>query len=158
MLESFNRKYLDEKADRYFAVSDPVEIEIDGLPEKVEELLHPDHPERGKRIIPVSKKVYVSKEDFQRYKGKKVRLVGLCNITLKKKCKNEGTQIVREIPKIHWVSEPNVRIKVLMNNGRVLEMIAEPDIAKAGEYAQLVRFGFVKLESKEEMSFIFTHR
>jgi len=157
-LESFNRKHLDEKADRYFAVLEPVEIEVEGLPEKVEELLHPDHPERGKRLIPLGKKVYVSKEDFQRYRGKKVRLIGLCNITLEEKCRNEGVQIIHEIPKIQWVSEPNVKIKVLMDDGRILEMVAEPEIVKVKEYAQLVRFGFVKLESREGMSFVFTHR
>jgi len=158
MLESFNRKHLDDKADRYFAVLDPVEIEVDGLPEKAEELLHPDHPERGKRIIPVSGRVYVERGDFERYKGKKIRLIGLCNLTLEKKCKNEGVEVIHEIPKIHWVSEPNVRIRVLMNDGKMVEMMAEPDIVRVRDYAQLVRFGFVKLESKDEMSFIFTHR
>jgi glutamyl-tRNA synthetase len=157
MLESFNRKHLDKKANRFFAVLDPVEIEIDGLPEKVEESLHPEYPERGKRTIPVGKVVYISRNDFEKYKGKKIRLIGLCNVILKKKCKNEGNEILHEMPKIHWVSEPNVKIKVLMNDGKIVEMIAEPDIKKVEGWAQLIRFGFVKLESKEKMLFVFTH-
>jgi glutamyl-tRNA synthetase len=157
MLESFNRKHLDKIANRFFAVLEPIGIEIDGLPQKVEELFHPDYPERGKRIISLGKKVYVSRNDFERYKGKKVRLIGLCNVVLDRKCKNEGDKIVHEMPKIHWVSEPNVKIKVLMNDGKTIEMIAEPDIKKVEDFAQLVRFGFVKLESKEDMFFVFTH-
>ncbi|MFH8080324.1 MAG: glutamate--tRNA ligase [Candidatus Aenigmatarchaeota archaeon] len=159
MLESFNRKHVDKIANRYFAVVNPVPIEIIGnLPKIVEEPLHPDYPERGKRKIEVGKNIYISREDYDRFFGKTVRLIGLCNVKLSKKAVYEGNEIIQDMPKIQWVSEPFERIKILMNDGNIVNMIAEPEIKICEEFVQFIRIGFAKLISREDMFFCFTHK
>ncbi|MEM0473386.1 MAG: glutamate--tRNA ligase family protein, partial [Candidatus Aenigmatarchaeota archaeon] len=159
ILESFNRKHLDKIANRYFAVVDPVEIEINNDIKQISEPLHPDFPERGKRIINVSEKIYISKSDYDKFFGKTVRLIGLCNIKLSKKPEYAGNKIEQNIPKIQWVSEDNAKIKVVMNDGITKDLLAEKDILKVkqDEYVQFVRFGFARLDDKEKMLFYYTH-
>ncbi|MCX8179646.1 MAG: glutamate--tRNA ligase [Candidatus Aenigmarchaeota archaeon] len=158
MLESFNRKHVDKIANRYFAVVNPVELIVKGLPPFVEEFLHPDFPERGKRKIMVSEKIYISKEDYEKFFGKTIRLIGLCNIKLDEEIKYAGNEIIADMPKINWVSEPNVRIKILMNDGSIIEALAEPEIRTCSEFVQFVRFGFARLDDREKMLFYYTHK
>src|SRR5439155_732582 len=79
-----NRKLIDKDANRYFFVPDPVAVEIDGLPpiERVKAPLHPDFPGRGVRAIPAGPKVQVAREDFEKFRGKEVRLKDFCNVVL----------------------------------------------------------------------------
>lgn len=163
MLESFNRRFVDAEANRYFVVFDPVEISIENAPEitYIEELLHPDYPERGKRIIPVNtKRIFISKDDFEKFKGKEVRLIGLFNIIMNKNAKYKGKEVFMEMPKIQWVSENNIKIKIIMNNGVIKEVIAEPGISKLKEndIIQMIRVGFSRLDSVKDMLFFFTHK
>ncbi|MEM5799666.1 MAG: glutamate--tRNA ligase [Candidatus Aenigmatarchaeota archaeon] len=158
MLESFNRKYLDQKANRYFAVINPIKIEINGLTNEVEELLHPDFPERGKRKIMVSKNIYIEKSDYEKYFGRVVRLIGLGNIKLNKNPEYTGNEVLQHMPKIQWVSEPFVKIKIMMNDGKIVDAIAEPKIKDCNDHVQFVRLGFAKLDSRKDMLFYFTHR
>jgi len=158
MLESFNRKHIDQKANRYFAVIDPVRIEVDGLAGEVEEPLHPDYPERGRRKIKVGRSIYISKADYEKYFGSIVRLIGLGNIKLERNASYQGNEILQDMPKIQWVSEPFVKIKIMMNDGKIIEALAEESIRSCGEYVQLVRIGFARLDSREKMMFYFTHR
>ncbi|MEM5777363.1 MAG: glutamate--tRNA ligase [Candidatus Aenigmatarchaeota archaeon] len=158
MLESFNRKHLDQKANRYFAVFNPVKIQVSGLAKEVEELLHPDFPERGKRKITVGNDIYIEKSDYEKYFGKVVRLIGLGNIKLNKKSEYVGNEILQDMPKIQWVSEPFIKIKIMMNDGKILDAIAEPNIKDCNDYVQFVRVGFAKLDSRKEMFFYYAHR
>ncbi len=158
LIESFNRKYLDRIANRYFAVVDPVKIKVNNLPSFVEEPLHPDFPERGKRRIDVGENIYISRKDYENYFGETVRLIGLCNIKLQENVEFAGNEILQEMPKIQWVSEPNIEIKILMNNGEIVKAIAEKNIENCSEYVQLVRLGFAKLDSRKDMLFYYTHR
>ncbi len=161
--ENFNRKVIESIANRYFAVFDPVEISVSDCPEitQAEEILHPDHPERGKRTIPVNtNKIYVSKEDFDKYQGKEVRFIGLFNVTLEKNAKYVGNELVQEMPKIQWVSEENVPVEILMNDGSVKKGIAEPEVSglNVDDIIQFFRFGFCRLDDKEDIRFYFTHK
>ncbi|MCX8178549.1 MAG: glutamate--tRNA ligase [Candidatus Aenigmarchaeota archaeon] len=159
ILESFNRKHLDKIANRYFAVVDPVEIEIKNNIKQISEPLHPDFPERGKRIINVLEKIYISKPDYDKFFGKTVRLIGLCNIKLNKKPEYVGNKIEQNMPKIQWVSDDNVKIKVVMNDGITKDLLAEKDILKLrqDDHVQFIRFGFARLDDKEKMLFYYTH-
>jgi glutamyl-tRNA synthetase len=88
VLYSENRKIVEPLANRYFVVIDPVEIKVENAPkiDIAEEPLHPDFPKRGKRKIRVNvSKIFISKDDFNKFKGKKIRLIGLFNILLDKK-------------------------------------------------------------------------
>jgi len=161
--ESFNRRVIEPISNRYFAVFDPVEINVNACPKitQAKEILHPDHPERGNRTIPVNtNKIYVSKEDFEKYQGKEVRLIGLFNVTLGKNAKYVGNELVQEMPKIQWVSEENVPVEILMNDGTVKKGIAEPEVSNLNvdDIIQFFRFAFCILDYKEDMRFYFTHK
>ena len=163
-LESFNRSIIDSKCNRYFAVFNPVKIKIIDAPEtkKVSIHLHPDFPKRGFREIPVNlNKIFISKDDFDKLKGKEVRLIGLFNMKLDKQVKFTSKEVVMKMPKIQWVSEENIQIKVIMSDPSLKEGIAEPKIKKLNvdDRIQLVRMGFTRIDqTKPKLTLYFTHK
>ena len=124
--------------------------------------LHPDFPKRGFRQIPVNiDRIFICKNDFEKYKGDKVRLIGLFNIKLDKKAEFISKKIIMEMPKIQWVSEKNVKVSVLMSDGSKKISVAEPEVdkLKIDEKIQFVRFGFCRLDKKKPgFFFYFTHK
>jgi glutaminyl-tRNA synthetase len=87
VLESALRDDLDNKVPRAFAVLDPLRLIIDNFSEtEVEECdapVHPHHPERGSRLIPLTRELWIERDDFRQnpqsgffglYPGKRVRL------------------------------------------------------------------------------------
>ncbi|MBU9382437.1 glutamine--tRNA ligase/YqeY domain fusion protein [Burkholderia gladioli] len=87
VLEGALRDDLDEKAPRTMAVLDPLKLVIDNYPEGQTEdctaPVHPHHPERGVRTFPISRELWIEREDFQEvppkgyfrlFPGNKVRL------------------------------------------------------------------------------------
>lgn len=163
MLETFNRKFADKKANRYFAVIDPVQIKIKNVAKiKVaKENLHPDFPKRGKRTIPVNlNKIYICKEDFKKYKNKRVRLLGLFNIELNKTSEFCGNEIVKTMPKIQWISDKNIKLTIIMPN-KEIRAIGEPFIKKLkiDDIIQLMRIGFCRIDKKKpKIILYFTHK
>ncbi len=164
VLESFNRSIIDPKCNRYFAVFNPVEIKVVDAPEtkKVNVHMHPDFPKRGFREIPVNlNKIFVSRDDFNKFKGKEIRLIGLFNITLDKQAKFTSKEVDMKMPKIQWVSDDNVPIKVVMPDSTLKKGIAEPEIKKlkVDKRFQLVRFAFCRVDkTKPELILYFTHK
>lgn len=163
-LDAQNRKVIDPIANRYMVVIDPVKLSIDNAPEKREifESLHPDHPERGKKKIPLNhSRIYISEEDYKQFHGKLIRLKGLYNITLGKKPRFSGDILVKEMPKIQWVSEPNVKVRVVKKDG-TLEGLGEPELAnvKPDELIQMERIGFGRVDSnnRREVVIYFAHK
>jgi len=148
-LYSENRKLIDSVANRYFFVSEPVEISLDKKFSDARAPLHPQDTKRGIRNIPVGEKIYIEKKDFEKLKGKEVRLLHLCNIILDKKSKVTSTDI-KDVPKIHWVSNRNIRVRVVMPDASEIEGLAEPDFAKekTNNIIQFERFGFCRIDSK----------
>lgn len=149
-LASFNRKLLDPLANRYFFVRDPIQITIINPPKDaaIEQPLHPDYPERGKREIKPSKTVFISKEDFEMYKGKIIRLIGWGNLRLGADRRGQflGKQLL-PYPKIQFVPEKGVDMKILLPDNTLAKGLVEKDITnlKTDERVQLQRFGFVYL-------------
>jgi glutamyl-tRNA synthetase len=165
ILYAENRKIIDPIANRYFAVLEPEEISVEKAPkiEEVEIPLHPDFPERGKRRLPVkTDKIYVEKEDLKRFRNKEVGLINLFSVKLKKKAEFISKKIKMEIQKIQWVSEPNVKIKLIMPDGSVKEGIAEPGVKnlKKDEIIQLQRIGFARVDEIKEENIVlfFAHK
>jgi glutamyl-tRNA synthetase len=163
-LDTQNRKFIDPIANRYMTVIDPVKLLIEVAPDKREvfEVLHPDFPERGKKKIPVDpKNIYISGKDSAELKGKVVRLKGYCNVSLSRKTKCVGDEIVRDMHKIQWVSEPHVKVKVVNADG-VSEGIGEPEMSnlKVGEVIQMERIGFGRVDANENKQIIiyFAHK
>ncbi|MCK4429436.1 MAG: glutamate--tRNA ligase [Candidatus Aenigmarchaeota archaeon] len=148
-LASFNRKLLDPLANRYFFVKDPIPIKIINPPaDKTAKLpLHPDYPDRGERVIPIGKTFFISKEDFDMYKGKVIRLIGLYNIRLDRNSQFLGKQLL-PYPKIQWVSQNNASMKISMPDNTISRGCVEQTITKLKpkERVQLPRVGFVYLD------------
>ena len=125
------------------------------------ENLHPDFPKRGERLIPVdTNEIYISREDSEKYNGKVVRLIGMFNVELGQKVRYHGDELIQDMPKLQWVSEENMPIKIVMDDGKIIEGLAEPDVGKLSEddIIQFMRFGFCRLDNKREMKFYFTHK
>ncbi len=68
ILEDCMREHLNEVAERRLAVLDPVKLVIDNYPAGKEEDCHaPNHPQKpelGKRALPLSRELWIEREDF----------------------------------------------------------------------------------------------
>jgi glutaminyl-tRNA synthetase len=68
VLEDCMREDLNERAERRVAVLDPLRLIIDNFPEGTEVLCeapnHPQQPERGTRSLPLSRELWIEREDF----------------------------------------------------------------------------------------------
>ncbi len=164
ILYAENRKLIDAQANRYFAVLDPVEISVEKAAKikNAKTNLHPDFPKRGKRKIDVdSKKIYVERADFEKFSGKEVGLINLMSVNLRRTSVMTSKDVKYEIPKIHWVSEPNIKIKVVMPDGTFMKAMAEPAVKrlKVNELVQFYRVGFCRVDkSGKETVLYFAHK
>lgn len=68
-LESYVRDHLNETADRKFVLEDPLRVTLENLPhghvEEVEVPNKPRAPERGSRMLPFGRVVYIDASDFR---------------------------------------------------------------------------------------------
>ncbi len=68
ILEDCMREVLNDSAPRKIGVLDPVKLIIDNYPEdQAEDCFapnHPQHPEMGKRVVKLSKTLWIEREDF----------------------------------------------------------------------------------------------
>lgn len=163
-LESFNRSVIDSMANRYMVVLDPVRIRLRRGPDKPRAMaeLHPDYPKRGKKAMPVFKEaIYISREDWRNLQGKTSRLKSLFNIRLSGRTATySGEEVLQEMPKIQWVSKPNIEVSLHMPD-RELKGLGEKSLAtlKRGDLLQMERIGYGRLERKgQKFSIMWTHR
>jgi glutamyl-tRNA synthetase len=146
ILYAENRKLIDSSTNRYFAVMNPIQITLN---DKVNLSLvyaprHPDFPVKGQREIPVSKVIYIDQRDWQKHNGETVRLMNCCTAQLNENAANIIQNQTEKHPIIQWVSEPHMRIQMVMPDGTTHQAIAEPMIHEVadGEVIQLIRIGF----------------
>ncbi len=164
ILYAENRKLIDAKANRYFAVLDPVEISVEkaGKIKNIKTNMHPDFPKRGKRKIAVDpKKIYVERADFEKFSNQEVGLINLMSVNLRRTSAMTSKDVKYEIPKIHWVSEPNVKIKVVMPDSTLMKAMAEPAVKKlkVDELVQFYRIGFCRVDKGgKETVLYFAHK
>ena len=184
VLATVNRQHLDPAANRYFAVFNPVELDVVDVKEKVAKInYHPDHQERGYREIITKGKFFISREDAEKLNvGDVIRLVDVYNIEVveksdnKIKAKYHNDEIVKSMKKIQWVSRDDdyVEVKLIVpgllldENGEINENsleiksgLGESHIKnlKIGERIQLLRIGFAKVEkTNPEIEFLFIHK
>lgn len=153
-LFTYNRELIDDEADRYFFVSDPVPFTMDGFDADIvaRAPLHPDHPEKGTRDLRVGKggKVFLARDDLEGGPTR-LRLKDLCNVEVRgDKLVNAGNDltVLKEGVKIvHWAPADSIQAEVLMTDGTSRKGVAEPSLAKAlGKVVQLERFAFVRVE------------
>lgn len=163
-LDTQNRKIIDPLANRYMVVIEPVDLHIEGFPDKREvfEPLHPDFPERGKKKVTVNpKSVYISNDDYGKFKGSVIRLKGLCNVSLVRKPSCVGDEVVKDMQKIQWVSEPNVKVRIVGSEG-VTNGIGELEMVnlKVNDLIQMERIGFGRIDANDgkEVVVYFAHK
>jgi glutamyl-tRNA synthetase len=167
-LFAMNRDLIDDTADRYFFVADPVRYDIEGGGDlEGRAPLHPDHPERGWRCYQVGghKTVFLSETDSLMFsQAGRVRLKDLCNISYGLPAQYDGNDvsILREgVRAIQWVCNDSVPAEVLMPDGTSVKGLAEKAVLDGkGDMVQFERFGFVRIErrSPEGVLCIFAHR
>jgi len=137
VFEGALRDDLDDKAPRTAAVLDPLKLVIDNFPADLSEPctapVHPHHSERGERTFPISRELWIEREDFvenppkgyfRLFPGNKVRLrygyviectgaekddqgniVAVhCNYFPDSKSGTEGANQYKVKGNIHWVS------------------------------------------------------
>jgi glutamyl-tRNA synthetase len=170
-LYAFNKDLVDAGANRYFFVTDPVAININGT-EALEghAPYHPDYPQRGIRKIklqgPKSITVHIPEDDFKNIKpGDKIRLKDLCNVKLVSGTEAEyigdDLSILKEgVRIIHWVGNDFRETNLFKPDGTVNEGLCEPILKDdIGAIVQFERCGFVKIEEeKEKYNAYFAHR
>ncbi len=160
-LYAINRRKLDKKADRYFFIEKPIKLNIIGkLPSKIKIKLHPE--KENMRTISIDKNIYVNYKDFNKFKGKEIRLMHLFNVKLDKNSTFTSDKNSPKIEKIHWISK-DVKANVLMPTGIWIKGIAEEGIKnlKKGQIIQFERFGFCKFDGinrfTKDYEFWYTH-
>ena len=170
MINAFNREVVEPNANRYFFVSDQVEITIKGAPKKESKIdLHPDYPKRGKRTLLADGKVFISQQDLKRLgKGKIHRLMDYCNFILDGKgwkFVSEDYENYKNSPEkgfiIHWlpVSKDLPKVEVLLDTGETAQGVGEKGLSqlKVGQIVQLERMYFAKLDKAEKGKLIFCY-
>ncbi len=170
-LNSFNKSILELKSNRYFFIPNPIKIKIEKAEKREVKLkLHPDYPKRGNRTLKTSDSFYITKEDSDTLKDKKLYRLMDC-LTFQKQGKKlvfdstspesyrqKGDEI------IHWLptEEKLTIVEVLMPNNTTLKGLAEPLTSKLkeGDIIQFERFGFCRLDkkSKNKLVFWFCHK
>ena len=161
-LFSENKKVVDEIANRYFFVWDPVKIEIEGGTKVANPPIHPNKKER--RTIKIGSELYLCKKDILELELKdRIRLKDLYNIeiTSKDPLKAEfAGNTIKDKKIIHWVPIDGVKVKVITPEGEIYG-IGEPLIQKeVDKVVQFERFGFVRIDSIVDGTVVayFTHK
>ncbi|MDY6769569.1 MAG: glutamate--tRNA ligase, partial [Candidatus Nanohaloarchaea archaeon] len=159
-----NRKLVDDDADRYFFVEEPVELEVTGLPEDIAAEIprHPEH-DRGTRTVDIdaddgTATVYIERSDLD---DGFLRLKDLCNVEIEDGAAafhsvDHTEALDRDADIVQWVPDDGQRCRVTMPDGDVVEGVCEPGPPQ--ELVQFVRFGFVNVVSSgEPVEAYYTH-
>jgi glutamyl-tRNA synthetase len=172
-LYAYNKDIVDPVAHRYFFVWDEKKIQVSGV-DKLEgkAQLLPDNPDAGFFNISITKEkeeddylpVYVTSSDLSQINpGDVVRLKDIGNIesislTNFKYVGNDLNVVKQGARIIHTIGDNHVEVNVHMPNGEIIKgLMDETALNDIGKVVQFVRFGFVKLESEEEIEAYFAH-
>jgi len=172
-LYAYNRKFVDELANRYFFVANPVKLLVYGAPRLKEARLrlHPSRAESGERILPLERDgealvFCVSNEDATVLKeGQVFRLKDLMNVKLTAKGRILEAEFhsleVAEGPKLHWVSGGAVEVDVIKPDNTTARGLAEPAVAglQPDTIVQFERYGFVRVDAvRPKLIVVYGHR
>ncbi len=153
IFNSMNRQFIDHSANRYFFVSDPVKVKINGSPETESMIpLYPKESERGFRKYSLDKDqtLYLQKSDINDAKeNDTVRLKDLYNIIYKDGAwhyLNSENKTRRKI--IHWVKDDSPEFEVYKPDGTTDRGFIESDAVKANGIVQFERYAFVNKASE----------
>ncbi len=168
-LYSENRKVIDESAERYFFVPDPLELNIEKAPSvTATPQIHPDIAEKRHIEVKENPCVLISSEDANELdNGDVIRLKNLYNIeiididNLTAEYHSDDLSLLEEgIDIIQWVlSGDFVDVRVLKPEstieGKAEKLVGELEI---GKIVQFERFGFTRIDSKHPVVACYAHR
>jgi glutamyl-tRNA synthetase len=181
-LYAYNRKILDPQSDRYFFVSEPIELKVKSVPKvfKAKLPLHPEKPERGFReytVTPKGKKAaaifWMAKRDADAAEtGKVIRLMELFNVkiggvnadSVEASFASQAYEEARKVKAklIHWIPKgEEFPCQVVMSDAAVNEGIAESACKKLkpDTVIQFERFGFVRIDKNDaKLTAYFAHK
>jgi len=148
-----NRDRVDDDTDRAFLVRDGTRVRVDGGPGAGEPPVHPDHPDRGDRHIPVDEAVLVEPDDLPDA-GERVWLKGFGCVRHDGDAfafADESIDVVREgdVDVVHWVpADEGVPTRLRTMDGDVRGR-AEPGVREygTGDLLQFERIGFARLDA-----------
>ena len=163
-----NKRLLDKGCNRIFFVDDPVRVTIKDAPNKEIGLKkHPEFPERGTRKMKIDSDFFLSLKDVEKMTdGALYRLMDCLNFVYDKgkyifdseqleEYKKRGKGIIHFLP----ANMKHDEVSVMMPDHSVVNGLCENiDEIKEGGIVQFERFGFVRLDSKKEKRFWFTHK
>lgn len=173
---------MDKIASRYFAVINPILLEVENAPEQEVSLpIHPDRPEEKARKFTVRDKFYISASDAKELKkGEEIRLKDLYNIRILEIEDNivhgvfvDFKRLLKK--KIQWIPiDQAIRLKVYVpmelmdehgnivkDSMRIEHGYVESNVTmeKVGNIVQFERYGFCKLEkiSDDGVEAVYAH-
>ncbi|MBM4401472.1 MAG: glutamate--tRNA ligase, partial [Crenarchaeota archaeon] len=181
-LYAYNRKILDPKSNRYFFVSEPIELKVKHVPKvfRAKLSLHPEKPELGFREYTITPKreeeaaiFWIAKRDADVAEiGKAIRLMELFNVkvesvnadSVEASFASEAYEEARKAKAklIHWI--PNGEefpCQVVMPDATMNEGIAESACKKlkSDTVIQFERFGFVRIDKNDgELTAYYAHK
>lgn len=161
-----NKRFLDENANRYFFIAEPVKIKIEGAPRKVFELnLHPEH-RKGGRKFESGGEFFISGKDYNSLSKGIYRFIECFNFEFDGKQFSYVDDSIDTFRKsgrgmLHFLPAGMnlVDASVMMPDKSVVRGLAEPLVKslKEGSVVQFERFGFTRLDDKKRLFFWFTH-
>jgi len=168
-LYSRNKELVDPKANRYFFVPDPVEVDVEGAPRhEARAALHPNDPSRGVRTLVTAGRVLLPKADIE---GKSmVRLKDLYNVGItwegdapRVSYAGDLLEDARRVkaPIIQWLPADAKLPCILHRQDGDLEGFCEPLVAgEVDNVVQFERIGFARVDSVDggRVSAYFAHR
>ncbi len=168
MISSINRSILDKEAERYFFVEEPIKIKIEGAPEQTLSLKKHPEIDKGFRKFHTNTEFFIDKKDYDKLSDGLHRLMDCLNFIKKgsqlkfhstdyENFKKNGDLI------IHWLPlKDNTDVKILMPDNTIKKGLGESSISnlKEGDIIQFQRFGFCRLDKKQEgyIQFVYAHR
>ena len=155
-----NKRLLDKEAKRYFFIDNPIKINIKNAPKlEVKVPFHPDNKKLSSRKFKTGDEFYI-KDKLE--KNKIYRLMHLFNFKNNEFLSRELDQKLNA-KLIHWLplSKELVDVEIVMPDKTIVKGLTERDAKKikVNEVVQFVRFGFLRLDSKNKnkLTFWYSH-
>lgn len=165
---SANRTLVDEKANRYFFVRDPVRVQVEDAEDTVAR--PPLHPEkdRGEREIRVGDAVYLEADDIPE-EGERLRLKSLYNVEVVStdppvvRPTGDDLSLVREgdVGVVHWMSAKEgetVEATLRTPTGDETGVVESAACDEEETVVQFERVGFARIEDDDPFVAFFAHR
>ncbi|HJJ56455.1 MAG TPA: glutamate--tRNA ligase [Methanocorpusculum sp.] len=163
-----NKAIIDNSADRYFFVPDPIEVEIknDLIPFDAHAPIYPNCPERGERILTFKDKVYLPRSELNT--GNMLRLKDLFNIKITsnntanylnnsiEEAKAQKSKIIQWLP-----IDRAIKCKLSTPNGELTGYCEDTILKYNHKIVQFERIGFAKIDDVTPDGTViayFTHR